>query len=344
MLSASRRAAASLAGGARRLLVERDPVLLLAREGRWRWPWAIGGVILTALGVVALSILAVAFETLALQHKWIAGGFPQSVFPIDPSQPITYLDLTLASLPFLIAPLIVLQIVHGVPWRRAFSYGTQFQWRQFRNAVLAFLCVAILGLVATYLFEPKQVEVPPRAPGFLFWVALAMAVILVQSFGEEVLFRGYLLRTLGAVLPYRLPVTAVVITLFVSGHLGNEDLRRDVLLNVGYFVAVEMISYALLFRTRNLAASAGLHWINNVFALLAPTVPGQPTVLAVVIYVDPVYAAGGSRLLDPLTHAGSLATLGMLLVLLLWRRSPFYLARPAQMPAEVERRGEATPS
>ena len=115
-----------------------------------------------------------------------------------------------------------------------------------------------------------------------------------------------------------------------------------------YFAAVEVISYALLFRTRNLAASAGLHWMNNVAALLAPTVPGQPTVLALVVYTDPVYVAGGSRLLDPLTRIGSLAAVCLFLGLLLWRRSPLYLARPSSPvaggPAAEGSPGEPKPS
>ena len=91
----------------------------------------------------------------------------------------------------------------------------------------------------------------------------------------------------------------------------------------------EIIAYAVLFRTQNLAASAGLHWMNNVLALLMPTVPGQPTVLGLAIYTDPVYMAGGSRLFDPLTHAAGAVGVTLLLTMFFWRRSPFYLAPPA---------------
>ena len=165
-------------------------------------------------------------------------------------------------------------------------------------------------------------------------------MIFVQSLGEEVMFRGYLLRAWGAVLPFRLPVTAAVITLFVAGHLWNDDLRRDLLLNVIFFVAGEIIAYAVLFRTQNLAASAGLHWMNNVLALLAPTVPGQPTVLGLAIYTDPVYAAGGSRLFDPLTHTAGIVGVTLLLTMLFWHRSPFYLALAADV---VRPAGSAEP-
>ena len=345
MLAVARYAIGSARASVRRWTRAPDPVLLQGRERRWRWPWVVLGFVLSAVLILVMTAGVGSFEALAERRNWISGGFPQNVFPIDPAQPITFLDQLLASLPFLLAPLLVLPLVHGVSWRRAFSYAIGFQWRQFWNASLALLIVALLGLVLGYLLEPRQFQFPARGLAFAMWVALAFGVIFVQSLGEEVLFRGYLLRTWGAVLPYRLPVTAAIIALFVAGHLWNEDLQRDLLLNVIYFVVVEVIAYAVLFRTQNLAASAGLHWMNNVIALLAPTVPGQPTVLALVVYTDPVYAAGGSRLFEPLTHAGALGGVALLLLLLLWPRSPFYLARvPATPQALPEPARELPPS
>jgi len=328
MLAVARYAIGRVLARLHRLSFARDPVLLQGREGRWRWPWAINGLLLTALVFVLLSLSVIVFEDMAVKQNWISGGFPQNVFPLDPAQPITYVDVLIASLPFLIAPLIALPLAHGVSWRRAFSYGLGFKWGQFWRAALALLLLAMLALVLGYALEPQQYQFPVRSPGHLFWIALALGVVFVQSLGEEVMFRGYLLRAWGAVLPFRLPVTAAVIALFVTGHLWNEDLQRDPLLNVIYFVVGEIIAYAVLFRTQNLAASAGLHWMNNVLALLTPTVPGQPTVLGLAIYTDPVYMAGGSRLFDPLTHAAGAVGVAVLLTMFFWRRSPFYLAPP----------------
>lgn len=326
MLAGARYAVGTVLARLHRLALERDPLLLEAREGRWRWPWAITGTVVAALVFVLLSLVVIVFEGVAVRQQWVRGGFPQNVFPLDPAQPVTYVDVLIASLPFLVAPLIALPLAHGVSWGRAFSYGMGFQWGQFWRAALALLLLTSLALAAGYVLEPQQYQVPGRRPGDAVWIVLALAVIFVQSLGEEVMFRGYLLRAWGAVLPFRLPVTAAVIAAFVTGHLWNEDLQRDLPLNVIYFVIGEVIAYAVLFRTQNLAASAGLHWMNNVLALVLPTVPGQPTVLGLVVYTDPVYVAGGSRLLDPLTHATGALGIALLLVMLFWRRSPFYLA------------------
>ena len=339
MLAVARYAIGRVLARLHRLSLERDPVLLQGREGRWRWPWAINGLLLTALLFVLLSLGVIVFEDVAVRQNWVRGGFPQNVFPLDPAQPITYVDVLIASLPFLLAPLIALPLAHGVSWRRAFSYGWGFQWGQFWRAALALLILTMLALGLNYALEPQQYRFPARPPGHAIWIALAMAVIFVQSLGEEVMFRGYLLRAWGAVLPFRLPVTAAVIALFVTGHLWNEDLQRDLSLNVIYFVVGEVIAYAVLFRTQNLAASAGLHWMNNVLALVTPTVPGQPTVLALAIYTDPVYVAGGSRLLDPLTHAAGIVGVTLLLTMLFWRRSPFYLAPAVAEPLPPDSAG-----
>lgn len=334
MLAAAQRAVGVGLARMRRLTLERDQVLLLGRTGRWRWPWLVAGLALTGIVFLQLGIVAGGFEDLAAARGWVSGDISQSVFPIDPRQPATFILLILTSLPFLLSALPAVVLVHGQSWRRLLSWGPRFQWRQFFRAAGALLTLGIFAGAAGYLLEPEQYQFPARGPGFLPWAALALGVVFVQSFGEEVLFRGYLVRSVGAVLPFRIPVTAAVIAIFVAGHLGNEDVRRDVALNVLYFVAVEIIAYALLFRTQNLAASAGLHWINNVMALFAPSLPGQPTELAVMIYTDPVYSSGGSRLFDAFTHAAGALGLAALLTLLLWQRSPFHIEK-APLPART---------
>ena len=344
MPAAARYAIARGRARLRRLAREPDAVLLLGREGRWRWPWAVLGALLTGAVLLALLWPVSLLDDLVRSRNWLPGGFPSDTFPLDPARPLTLLDTLLTVTPFLLAPLIVLRVVHGVPWRRAFSWDRAFEWRQFWRAALALLLVVALGVAYDLYWTPQHFRLLPRGADYVLWLVLALGLIYLQSLGEEVIVKGYLLRTWGAVLPFRLPVTAAVMALFISGHLANDDVRRDLLLNVMFFVATETVSYAMLYRTRNLAASAGMHWMNNAWAMLVATVPGQPTAMALVVYTDPVYAAGGSRLFDPVVHVTAAAQLAALFVLLLWRRSPFYLraAPAAGPPADRDTRPEPT--
>jgi hypothetical protein len=325
-----------------RALLTPDPVLLMGREGRWRWPWAVGGIVLTGIVYALLGGVAAQILTGLADAGWQV-DVEDSVFPIDPARPLSYLNLVLVSLPFLLAPLIVLPLLHRVSWRSAFSFGVGFHWRQFVLAAAALFLVSLAMLAGSYVLDPEPYTLPALAPGYAAMVVLALGVVFVQSFGEEVFFRGYLVRTVGAALPFRLPVTAAIITLFISGHLGNEDLGQDLVFNLIYFVIIEAVSYALLFRTQNLAASAGIHWMNNVSALLAPTVPGQPMSLALIVYHDPVYAAGDTRLFDTGTHLAGLAGVAALIVLLYWRRSPFFMAKAPVPEVEDPPTTEAAP-
>src|SRR5262245_12195353 len=330
MLAALRHAVGLSLAGLGRLAWQRDPVLLLGREGRWQLPWVLFGlaVCLPLFGVLLISGL-LAFESIVLQQGWIHGKFSSSgsTFPFQPAQPLSYVYELLTWLPLLLAPLIVLRIVHGVSWRRAFSYGDGFRWLDFCRAGAALLVVLAPAAALTYFLEPQQHQV--RWPGVatLPWIALGLGAVLVQTLAEDVFFLGYLHRTWGAVLGFRLPVAAAVTAVFVLPHLFNADVQRDMLLAVIDHAINTVIAIAVLLRTQNLAASAALHWVNNAFILLRPSGPEQVSPLALVVYTDPVYAAGGSYLYDPATLAGLIAAPALLLMLLFWRRSPLRLAK-----------------
>lgn len=327
MVVARSDAVGSLPAEGHRLRWKPNPVLALGREGRWRWPWLLAGLAVTWLLFVLLARAPLAFEDLALQQGWISTRFANVVFPFEPSRPLSYAFDFLCWLPYLLPPLIVLRLVHGVSIRRAFSYGTGFQWHQFCRAGLALFVVLSLGVALTYLLEPQQHRFRAPSLDILPWIALALGAVFVQTLGEDVFYLGYLYRTLGAVLAFRLPAAVAVTAYFISNHLPNEDVQRDVALAVIDFTIMMGISIGLFLRTQNLAASAALHWVNNVFILLRPSAPEAVSPLALIVYTDPVYAAGGSYLYNPSAHAGGLLSVALLMVLLLWRRSPFYLAK-----------------
>jgi membrane protease YdiL (CAAX protease family) len=330
-----RHATGSALARLRQLVREPDPVLLMGRERRWRWPWLLLGLAAAFLLSAGLAMAPSAFESLALQQGWITYGFSSQVFPFEPDRPLSFIYDLLFWLPFLLPPLVVLSVIHGVSWRRAFSYGIGFQWHQFWRAALALLLLVAVGSAVGYLLAPEQYRFSTFNARILPWIVLGCGMVFVQTLAEDVFFRGYLLRAVGAVLPFRIPVTAGVIAVFVHGHLGNRDFQRDIVLVVLYFVMMEIISYAVLFRTQNLAASAGLHWMGNTTYLLLPDAPELITSLALAVYIDPVYTIGGSKLFDPQMHISTCLFLGLLLLLLLWRRSPFYLEK-APSPVATE--------
>jgi membrane protease YdiL (CAAX protease family) len=312
-----------------------DPVLLQGREGRWQWPWALAGTLITLALVTVLARPVELLEGLAEKRHWIARDLLE--LTLDPKQPFTFADVAIAALPYIFCPLLVLVCVHGVSWRRAFAYRGTFDWSLFLKAALAFLLVGGLAELPAVLSEPQDFALQPRGLDFLPWALLGMVAIYAQSLGEEVLFKGYLLRVLGAVFPFRWLVVLPLVAAFTALHIGNTDLKRDPVFSLFYFALGEVIAFAIFLRTQNLAACAGVHWMNNVWSsLLVASAPDQSTTLALVVKTDPTLADGQSSLLDPAAHAVEIAHLALLLALLFWRRSPFYLpvapARAAEEP------------
>src|SRR5262249_57358467 len=131
-----------------------------------------------------------------------------------------------------------------------------------------------------------------------------------QTLAEEILFRGYLLRIWGAVVPFRLLTTSAVMAAFISLHFPNTDFKTDFCFNLIDFVLTQAVWCFAWFRTQSTAASAGLHWANNVMSFfIIATVPGQSTSMALASFTDPVLLRGGSHMLDPYAWFESLLSL-----------------------------------
>src|SRR5262245_16089104 len=127
-----------------------DPVLLQGREGRWTWPWAVAGTLLTLALIWILTKFGGQLENFAERQHWTARGLLD--LTLDPRQPFTFASVAMAALPSIVGPLVVLQYFHRVPWRRAFAYRGHFDWSHFVKAALALLLVSSLfNLFAAFL-------------------------------------------------------------------------------------------------------------------------------------------------------------------------------------------------
>jgi membrane protease YdiL (CAAX protease family) len=297
-----------------------DPHLLAAREGRWRWPWALAGTALTVALVLAAQILVVGLlESMARRRGVSIAGEVK----LDPAKPLTFLDLLLAFLPMLAIPPLVLAGFHRLGWGRVLPASLGRFARDWLRGAGACLVAIGAAMLIVWLWEPQQFRLVPRGASWLPWLALGMLVILVQSLSEEVLFKSYLTRVWGAVAPYRLPVGIVMLALFASLHIPNEDVATDPWFNLLGLAGGAAVSWALFFRTGSIAGPAGWHFMNNSLAFFGvATEPGQSQEMALLVYRDPVIAAGGTNLARPFAWV----VLGLQLALLTWllfaRRSP----------------------
>lgn len=143
-----------------------------------------------------------------------------------------------------------------------------------------FLCMALVILAAwLVLFVASWAIRPPEAnlaaATWLFWLPLALVGLLVQTGAEEVVFRGYMQQQLAA--RFRSPLVWMVLPSAMFGllHLDPEMHGGDAWLIVAATAFFGVIAADLTARTGSLAAAWGLHFGNNVFAILVLSVEGQ---------------------------------------------------------------------
>lgn len=315
-----------------------DRFLASSRVGRWQWPWAIAGTALTAVLIIAAA------QATAPLESWLAAlqGAEDEASFLVPGRLDSYAGFVLFAFSLTLPPALVLAAVHRVdPWQ-VLAPGGRWQWSLFARATLAFLTVVVAGQIVGLIREPGSYRWLDRGLSHVPWLLLALPVILLQSFAEEYLFKGYLLRVWGAVLPFRFPIVMAVAVLFTAGHAINDDVAADLVFNLMFFLAAEILTLVIFLRTESLDAVTGLHWMNNVWAMaLMATEPGQSTALALSAYTDPMVAAGRSRLTDPYSYLELGTGLALLWLLLSWPGSPFYLAPRRQQPATLPPAREA---
>lgn len=151
------------------------------------------------------------------------------------------------------------------------------------DAVRTFLAVAVLlAAVGALLQLVRPIAFSPGVPVDLWLGILPMSLIalVVQVFGEEVVFRGYLLQQLAARFSHPLAWMGVPSLLFGLAHFSVSDFGANAAV-IALWAGVFGLALAdLTARTGSIGAAFGVHLANNVMALLVVALPGSTAALA----------------------------------------------------------------
>ncbi len=157
--------------------------------------------------------------------------------------------------------------------RRAFGSvlggNGRLSWPDFRRGLAAVFVVSLVAEAAMLPVGP----LPERnaAIGLGLWLLLLLpfaALVFLQSSGEELAFRGYLLQSLAARFESPLVWGAAPALLFTLVHWNAAAvpwMNATVLLAIAAFAATAIV---LVYATGNLGAAMGVHFGMNVFGIL----------------------------------------------------------------------------
>lgn len=157
--------------------------------------------------------------------------------------------------------------------------------RNFTRAVV--MCLVVFGVTGTAVSLVFPDTPLPNMPltEWLYYLPLALPLLLIQTGAEELVFRGYLMQQLAA--RFKSPIIWIGIPTILFG-LAHTDPTIDPRLTILIICATGLFGLAAADLTRvtgNLGAAIGFHFTNNFFALFLVSIAGEMSGLS--LYLAP---------------------------------------------------------
>ena len=216
---------------------------------------------------------------------------------------------------------IAIRLLHKRKLRTLFGATDRLAWGDFRRAFLATLIVATLVSLVTLFTEAKIERTDISLARWLIALPFLAILLLIQTSAEELLFRGYLLQTLAARFRTFLVWAILPAAIFAAMHWAPGAQPWMNAMAVFSIFVFAMSAVVLVRLTGNLGAAMGMHFGNNLIALLF--VSSGTVSQSFAFYVTPSIEDAGWSVADAITGgAMQMVLTGGILILLLWRRSP----------------------
>jgi len=244
-----------------------------AYKGNKEWYWylitmSIIFVFWQIIGVLPLGIVAF-LKTGNMSDFKIASRDGFASIGIESN---FYLVLMLFTLIMgLVGLLMSIKFVHKRAIKTVVTSRVSIDWSRVFYAFIVWFSISISLMVIGYYLAPEDLVWNFKPIPFLILVIISFLLIPLQTSFEELLFRGYLMQGLGALLKNRwfpLLLTSIVFGLL---HAANPEVAK-----LGYGVMVFYIGTGLLFGITTLMdegteIALGLHAANNIVAAIFVT-------------------------------------------------------------------------
>ncbi|TSD86691.1 CPBP family intramembrane metalloprotease [Mycobacterium sp. KBS0706] len=198
-------------------------------------------------------------------------------------------------------------------------------WDDFAKAAAAVVIVSVLDGWALSFFDPA----PPRRDVEIgTWLLASLpfvALILAQTSAEELVFRGYVMQTLAARFRSPLVWAGLPTVIFALLHWDPAATGGANAIILGSITIFALGATLLVYTTGNLGASMGLHFGNNLVAMLFVSSEARYADLSLFVG-EPLSARDWSLHEIAVSVLLSIVAMTVTLLLLLYPRSPLRMA------------------
>lgn len=300
-----------------------------ARQGRNSLPRIFIGTVIILAVWFAGTVLLMSLGAFAEATDWLPPGWGSAAEGkpfTDFAQSRLGFAAMLLTLGFIWPGVwIVIRLLHKRKLRTLLGATGRLAWGSFGRAFVATVVVAGLVSLVTLFTEAKIERTDISLVRWLIALPFLAILLLIQTSAEELLFRGYLLQTLAARFRAVFVWAILPAAVFAAMHWapGAQPWMNGMAV---FSIFVFAMSAVVLVRlTGNLGAAMGMHFGNNLVALLF--VSSGSASQSFAFYVTPSIEDAGWTVADAVTGGIlQMALTGGILALLLWRRSPLAVA------------------
>ena len=184
-------------------------------------------------------------------------------------------------------------------------------WRDFLSMVqIALIIALILGAFVAFIWD---LDGNVSFGTWLVLLPLALPLVALQTGAEEVVFRGYLQQQLGARTGLRAVWIGLPSVAFTFVHVDTQTMGQNMWLYLAVIFLFALITADITARTGSIGAAWGLHFMNNVQAILVFSFTGPLSGLGLISLGLPISDAAVRPLLF-------LQAMSLVLLYVLWRR------------------------
>lgn len=182
------------------------------------------------------------------------------------TDPTTMLALLATFIGGWIGVWLAARLIHGRGWRSLFGHPP----RVLADFVLGMMAMLVIGGGLALAAWPLLPPVLPALPLGLWLTVLPLALlgVLIQTGAEELVFRAYLQQQLAARFTSPLVWMGLPSVLFGLAHFAPDQAGDTVWLVVAATTLFGLIAADLTARSGTLGLAWGLHFANNVLAIL----------------------------------------------------------------------------
>ncbi|TGQ29062.1 CPBP family intramembrane glutamic endopeptidase [Mesorhizobium sp. M00.F.Ca.ET.216.01.1.1] len=163
---------------------------------------------------------------------------------------------------------VAMRWVHHEPLSALIGASRRISGAGFLNGLAAVLITSLVSEILLYWLQPEITRGAISLSSWLLFLVPIVALTLLQTSSEEVLFRGYLLRGLANRFRNPLIWAALPGLLFTSLHWSFAATAAINICVLASIVAFVLLLTLLVYVTGNLGAAFGAHLGNNLTGFL----------------------------------------------------------------------------